>query len=65
MKCCECDADMTAEVKAACSSGGPHPTKTEMIPMLERQLDRVDEDSPPKAVTLQCPQGHWCSYPCG
>jgi hypothetical protein len=51
--CCQCDADMTDEVRKACANEGPFPMIAGIAPA-----------TPAKTVILQCPKGHSCEYVC-
>ena len=56
--CCQCDADMTMAVQTACNA------KPDLRPTLVfRGLEF--QHSQASIVTLKCPNGHVCNYPCG
>ena len=55
--CGQCDTDMTTAVESACNS---NPV---LRPMLIQRGSEI-QHSMASVVTLTCPNGHTCSYPC-
>jgi hypothetical protein len=50
--CCECDADMTETVRAACMAKS-------FPPLIVNKVKKAAT-----TVEVQCPKGHWCKYKC-
>jgi len=58
IKCCQCDANMTAAVLKACEA------EPETGYYLFRNKTRREETAPVEQVELTCPSGHMCRYAC-
>lgn len=55
--CCQCDTDMTTAVQSQCNSS---PVLRPMLILKGAEF----QHSMASVVTLTCPNGHTCSYPC-